>query len=405
MSAASIQHPRVRKGTLALVLPSLFLALFASPAFAADRTLTSYGAVCDGAADDTPELRAAFADAGKAWTNLIFPSSGVCRIVGKINVLSKSGFKVTGQNATIKATNGMKVAAGAELLVFQQSSNFQVYDLIVDGNRANRSPRETTAHNIVLADSHNFLFQNVSSNNAVTDGFEVRGRTQVETSTSRYTTDGDFVNCRAINSFRVGMHIGNAARIDITGGSFSDSKGTWPQAGIDMEPNEGSATPGSYDILITGVEFAGNNGYGLQMSARHAPQRFTVERSYFSDNARGGISVGPRYSTIRNNLFELFIRKTGQPCPGTYCFRSAIDISSGSLGDSLIEGNSIIDARPYTAGIFIHHRAGAGTAIRSNCLENVLPLAIKNGGGKASVSGNQVNPSGGCPVPAGVPLP
>jgi len=404
MSATSIQQPQVHKSALALVLLSFFLAL-SSPAFAVERTLTSYGAVCDGSADDTPELRAAFADAGKAWTNLIFPSSGVCRIVGKINVSNKSGFKVTGQNATIKATNGMKVAGGWELLVFYQSSNFQVYDLIVDGNRAQRRPAEVSAHNIVVADSHDFLFQNVRSNNAVTDGFEVRGRTRAETSTAHYSTDGDFINSSANNSFRVGMHITNAARINVTGGSFSDSNGTWPQAGLDIEPNEGSASPANYDIVISGAQFAGNNGYGLQMSAKFAPQRITVERNYFSDNARGGVSVGPRYSTIRNNLFELFIRKTGQPCPGTYCFRSAIDISSGSLGNSLIEGNSIIDARPYTAGIFIHNKAGAGTAIRYNCLENVLPLAIQNGGGKASVTGNQVNPSGGCPLPAGVPLP
>ncbi len=393
----------VARKILFLALTSL--ALFASPVFAAERQLSSYGAVCNGSADDTAELRAAFADAGSRWTNLIFPSSGVCRVTGKISVSNKRGFRVTGRNATIKAANGMKVAAGSELLVFEQSSNFQVYDLIVDGNRANRSPRETTAHNIVLADSHNFLFQNVRSNNAVTDGFEVRGRSQVETSTSRYSTDGDFVNVRATNSFRVGMHIGNGARIDVRGGSFSDSRGTWPQAGIDIEPNEGSATPGSYDILITGVEFAGNNGYGLQMSARHAPQRITVERSYFSQNARGGISVGPRYATIRNNLFELFTRNTGQPCPGTYCFRSVIDVTAASLGNATIEGNSIIDTRSYTAGIYVHNQANSGTTIRSNCLENVRPLAIVNGGNVASLTGNKINPSGGCPVPSGVALP
>ena len=343
-----------------IALLSLCFALSASPAFAIDRTLTSYGALCNGSADDTPELRAAFADAGSRWTNLIFPSSGVCRIVGKITVSNKSGFRVTGRNATIKATNGMKVAAGWELLVFYQSSNFQVYDLTVDGNRANRTPRETTAHNIVLADSHNFLFQNVRSNNAVTDGFEVRGRTQAEGSTAHYSTDGDFINCQANNSFRVGMHIGNAARIDVRGGSFSDSNGTWPQAGIDIEPNEGSASPGSYDILITGAEFTYNNGYGVQMVPKYAPQQITVEKNYFSQNARGGINVGPRYATIRNNLFELSTRNTGAPCPGTYCFRSVIDIPAGSLGNSMIEGNSIIDARPFTAGIFVHNKAALG---------------------------------------------
>jgi hypothetical protein len=405
MSAASIQRPHIRKKTLGLVLLSVFSALFVSPAFAVDRTLTSYGALCDGSADDTPELRAAFADAGTGWTNLIFPSGGVCRIVGKINVSNKSGFRVTGQNATIKAANGMKVAGGWELLVFYQSSNFQVYDLTVDANRAQRAPAEVGAHNIVVADAHNFLFQNVRAINAVADGWEVRGRTQGEASTSHYSTDGDFVNCEAINSFRIGMHIQNAARIDIIGGSFSGSNGTWPQAGIDLEPNTGSATPAVYDLLFSGVQFTGNNGYGLQTSSKYAPERITVEKSYFSDNARGGMRVASRYMTVRNNLFELHVRKTGAACPGTYCYRSVIDIPSGALGGSTLEGNSVIDARPYTAGIYVHNKSGSGTAIRYNCLENVLPLAIRNGGGKASLTGNLVDPSGGCPFPSGVPLP
>jgi hypothetical protein len=405
MSAISIQRPRGRKGTFVLVLLSLFFALVASPALAADRTLASYGALCNGVADDTPKLKAAFAEAGKGWTNLIFPASGVCRIVGKITVSGKSGFKVTGQNATIKATNGMTVAGGWELLVFNLSTNFQIYDLTVDGNRAQRKPAEVAAHNIVVAASHNFLFQNVRSINAVTDGFEVRGRTRSETSTAHYSSDGDFIDCQAINSFRIGMHVTNAARIDIIGGSYSDSNGTWPQAGIDIEPNSGSATPGSFDILIRGAQLTGNNGLGLQLAVKYQPQRITVENNYFSDNARGGVTLGPRYVTVRNNLFSLHVRNTGTTCPGTYCFRAALYIPSGSLGNSLVEGNSIIDARPFTAGIFVHNKAGPGTQIRYNCLENVLPLAIVNGGGKATLTGNQVDPTGGCSFPAAVPLP
>ena len=405
MPAAILQRSHVRKGILTLGLLSLFSALFVSPALAADRTLASYGALCNGSADDTAELRAAFADAGTKWTNLVFPANGTCRITGKINVENKSGFRVTGQNATIKAANGMKVDTGWYLLSFIGSSSFQVYDLTVDGNRANRAARVAAAHNIVLADTHDFLLQNVHANNSVTDGFEIRGRSQAETSTAHYSTDGDLINCGASNNYRVGMHIQNAARVNINGGSFSNSNGHWPQAGIDVEPNPGSASPAIYDIVITGAQFTGNNGYGLQLSSKYATQRITVEKSYFSDNARGGVKVGSRYATVRNNLFELFIRNTGISCPDTYCFRSVIELPSGALGNSMIEANSLIDARPYSSGIFVHKAGASGTTIRNNCLENVLPLAIVNGGNKASLSGNQVNPSGGCPLPSEVPLP
>jgi hypothetical protein len=401
--SASLRGGKSIRGPKIAVL-AVAIALLASPAFAVDRQVTSYGARCNGSADDTGALKAAFSEAGGRWTNLVFPSSGVCRITGKILVSNKKGFRVTGRNATIKAANGMRVAGGSELLVFHQSSGFQVYDLTVDGNRAQRTPRETTAHNIVVAASHNFLFQNVRSNNAVADGFEVRGRTQAEANKAHYSTDGDFVNCRASNSYRIGMHLGNAARIDIIGGSFSGSKGTWPQAGIDIEPNNGSALPGAYDIRISGVEFAYNEGYGVQMAVKHGTQGITVEKSYFSQNARGGLSVGPRSSTVRNNLFELAVRNTGERCPGTYCYRSVIYVPSGSSGNSMIEANSIIDARPDVAGIFVHNQAGSGTTIRNNCFENVRPFAIVNGG-RAAVTGNRINPSGGCQVPPGARQP
>jgi hypothetical protein len=382
---------------------SLIFAFLASPAFAVDRNVTSYGARCNGSADDTAELKAAFADAGTRWTNLIFPSKGVCRISGKINVLNKRGFRITGRNATIKAADGMRVDTGWQLLFFYQTSNFQIYDLTVDGNRARRNPRRVAAHNIVLADAHNFLLQNVRATNAVAVGFEVRGRKEGETSTAHYSTDGNFVNSRATNSYWVGMHIRNAARINIRGGSYSDTRGNWPQAGIDIEPNPGSATPASYDILITGVEFTGNNGYGVQLEPKFAPQRITVEKSYFSDNARGAIKAASKALTIRGNLFELHIRNTGISCPDQYCFQSVIGVPSGALGNSMIEANSVIDARPSGAGIFVHNKADPGTRVRNNCLENVKPFAID--GGNATLTGNKVNPSGGCPVPSGVRLP
>ena len=76
MSAVSIQRPHVHKGTLGLALLSVCFAFFASPASAVDRTLTSYGALCNGSADDTPELREAFSDAGSALDEPDLPILG-----------------------------------------------------------------------------------------------------------------------------------------------------------------------------------------------------------------------------------------------------------------------------------------------------------------------------------------
>jgi hypothetical protein len=124
----------------------------------------------------------------------------------------------------------------------------------VDGNRANRSPAEASAHNILIKGSHDFSFSEVNSVNAVTDGFYLGASDPADPST--YTNNGLFLNCRADNGFRQGISIINGANIQVIGGAYTNTHGTKPEAGIDIEANEGTAVPGNYNILVKGVTFA-----------------------------------------------------------------------------------------------------------------------------------------------------
>src|SRR5262249_19141703 len=155
------------------------------------------------------------------------------------------------------------------------ANHFAVTDLTFDGNRANRSPAEVWAHNVILEDANNFSFSQVNSINAVVDGFYLSASNPSDRST--YTQNGLFLNCRADNGFRQGMSIINGENIQVIGGAYNNTHGTAPAAGIDVEANSGTTVPGNHNILIRGVTFTGNDGYGIQLDPMGQPTNITVE--------------------------------------------------------------------------------------------------------------------------------
>ena len=56
-----------------------------------------------------------------------------------------------------------------------------------------------------------------------------------------------------------------------------------------------------------------------------------------------------------------------------------------------------------TAGVRSHSTSSSATTIEGNCFEEVTPAEIVNNSG-ATVSGNDIDPVGGCQVPDGVPM-
>src|SRR5262249_48259859 len=150
-------------------------------------------------------------------------------------------FKIDGNGATIKMANGAAVKSGYSILRVDTCDHFAVTELTLNGNRANRSPREVPAQNVIIEGSHDFSFSGVHSNNAVVDGFYVAANNPLSRST--YSRNGLFLNCTADNAFRLGMTISDGENIQVIGGAYTDSHGTLPAAGIDVETKETSATP------------------------------------------------------------------------------------------------------------------------------------------------------------------
>jgi hypothetical protein len=135
--------------------------------------VSQFGAVGDGTKDDTAAIQAALNYVKANGGTLNFDSGHTYKVSNDLVISDADDFKIDGNGATIKMANGVPATSGFGILRIENCDHFAITDLTFDGNRANRSPAESSAHNIILKDAVNFSFSNVDSINAVADGFYI----------------------------------------------------------------------------------------------------------------------------------------------------------------------------------------------------------------------------------------
>jgi len=87
---------------------------------------------------------------------------------------------------------------------------------------------------------------------------------------------------------------------------MTGANGTAPQAGLDWEPNSGSASPAIDNGLVDGCLIADNRGTGHQTHSTGGGRNITVRNSINRNNggssgARGGFAVDAMGELIENN--------------------------------------------------------------------------------------------------------
>lgn len=263
---------------------------------------SAFGVVGDGVQDDTAALQDAMAELEAAGGTLVLEAGHTYLISDRLEIRDGSGFAIQGNGATLKAADGTPTDHHNPLS-FRNCSGFAVADLFVDGNRDNRTPEETGGgHNIRITGCSDWMVCRVDSHNATTDGFYVSPSDNADPAT--FPTNGLIGDCSADNNFRQGMSIINGRNLQVIDSSFTNTNGTSPQAGIDIEPNSGSADPGADQILIRGCHFAGNVGYGLTMGGHATTDHLTIEDCVFDANEHGALTIQAGYALVQDNVVE-----------------------------------------------------------------------------------------------------
>lgn len=228
-----------------------------------------FGAKADGTTNDTTALLAMIAAMPSTGAVLSLPIGTYIIDASALNGLlfsGKTNFKILGNGATIKVKDGEACTGSYGMMYFASCTDGYVDNLILDANRANRSPNVASpagAYSLAVTDSCARLhFKNIRSINSVIDAYTVY--TAAKATAASYPTDITFDQCIADNALRNGFSAIDSLRLTIKGGRYVNTTGATngPEAGIDIEPDAGAST-GNTDITIEDVEVSGNAGVGI----------------------------------------------------------------------------------------------------------------------------------------------
>jgi hypothetical protein len=333
-------------------------------------SVKDFGVVGDGT-DETIKMQAAFA---KVDTGVRLSLSGLTVVINDpVSITNKSNFVIDGEGGTIIAKNGMSVSSGKMLILLTNCESFKIENITFDANRANRTPAEVAAQTVYVVSCRKFVFENVHSNNAVVDGFYFA--TATNTNPATYCLDFQIINCFADNGYRQGVSVINAYDFQFIGGAYTNTNGTLPAAGIDVESNSG-ATLGNARGLFQGVRFEGNDGPGLVLSNESNAQSFVVNACYFSANSNGGLLNYADATSIRNCVFKNHSVTPSGAAAGIISFVNAASIKGGSAVENVFSDNTNTIACIYAGGgpsnisvmgnIVLDHANGTAINVRSN---------------------------------------
>jgi hypothetical protein len=294
-------------------------------------SVKDFGVVGDGS-DETTKLQAALNVLG-AGVRLSLDGLTIT-VNDALSVSNKSGFVIDGEGGSIVAADGMTVASGKGLLYLTGCFNFCVRHLTFNANRANRVPAETYAHTVSVRSCTRFSFEDVRSINAVCDGFYFDATTNTDSAT--YCRDFQLVRCSADNCYRQGMSVINAWDFLISGGSYTNTNGTAPQAGIDIESNAGPTSLSNARGTIRNVRIEGNTGRGVLISQVGGAESFQVTDCFFNGNGLGGIQTFANDTHISGCVF------TGHAtvADGIVHFANQNTIVAGSISKCHFYGNT-----------------------------------------------------------------
>jgi hypothetical protein len=386
-------------------------------------TSPPYGCACDGQTDDTACLSDALGDWAN-WENatLEWPSAATCVALG-LTWTAPTGsaaapYTLRGNGATLLAPAGAPVVAGNWILRIHGGAWLVVDGLNFDGNRDTRSPAQVAAHNIMLSATRDIELSNVQSIDGVTDNLYVYGETPVETDPAKFSQRVTITNPVMRNAYRNDISIINCDQCRIVGDGkgkssscqLTDANGQDPEAGIDFEPNPGSAVPGIVNSSVEGCYIAHNEGRCVQLSSVASPVGTVIRENLLEDCRRNtatcgaGITLGHGGALIEQNTFANFALQSS-------C-RSLIDGSATSAPAPAVVRNNVIQnvtGVPQNGHVlYIHPLNAGGHVFENNTMTNI---GVAAGGDWCSdsssatpnqIDGNTVDgqlqqPNPGCP--------
>jgi hypothetical protein len=215
------------------------------------------GARCDGSSDDTAAIQAALNSARM----VSFPPSMVCMVQGVSGGIKPNSNQVMvfGSGAELKQ---IPTASPAYTVInLLGVDNVTIYDGIVTGDRASHTgSKGEWGFGISLRGTTNVRIYNTETKENWGDGVYV-GKGADNAPSQNVSLE----NVYSHHNRRNGLSVTSGIGVHIIGGEYTNTIGTPPECGIDIEPNK--ATDYIQDITIMNVKTSANKSCGLLIVA------------------------------------------------------------------------------------------------------------------------------------------
>jgi hypothetical protein len=200
-----------------------------------------------------------------------FPSNSNMKVDADVTVSANSGFGSSDRMLNVNSNNVTISGAGGSTSVFQMPK----------ARTASQGDGSQYRHCLGIQNASNVTVTGIACNQSGGDGIYVSAATNVT-----------ITKCVFDKNYRdAGSIIGRLNHINITNNVFSNTNGTAPQAGVDLEPNN----PGDFvvDVNFTDNTMVNNSGDGLAISlwtldSTSQPVSITVTRNRSDNNGRYG---------------------------------------------------------------------------------------------------------------------
>jgi len=293
------QRRRVVRGLLMFSLLGPPLAGSVARATAARRNVDvrSFGARGNGSTDDTWAFQRAIDSLGSGGgTVQVPPGRYLIDPLRSIRMRSHVDLRMAPGARLMARPNA---APRAYVLLVQGVSDVTISGGEILGERdAHLGRAGEWGHGIMIRGSSHVTVRNVAISRCWGDGISIgglpRGKQAAIPSSDILI---DRVRCRG--NRRQGLTIGRSRRVRVVDSEFSDTQGTKPEYGIDIEPD----SPGTAsDITIERCLFRGNRGGGIQVY--HRVTNVAIRGCTFERNGFGIYTVHAVDGVIANNTIR-----------------------------------------------------------------------------------------------------